>query len=141
MEVVSTLCFGGDSAPEPDLIKMLMEIIYTEKEDAGVITQDLTPFAEGKKDKAPVIRSSLLQLLLEHKYDVFLLFFFVVVVVSCLFRKSNPNPFFIISSEEVKEYLKEYFDRSEAVVGGDQNLYLLCIQCFEVSLQCIYRED
>ena len=75
MEVVSTLCFGGDSAPEPDLIKMLMEIIYTEK-DAGVITQDLTPFAEGKKDKAPVIRSSLLQLLLEHKYDVFCYFSF-----------------------------------------------------------------
>ena len=69
MEVVSTLCFGGDRAPEPDLIKMLMEIIYTEKKDAGVITQDLTPFTEGKKDKVPVIRSSLLQLLLEHKYD------------------------------------------------------------------------
>ena len=68
IEVVSSLCFGGDSAPEPDLIKMLMEIIYTEKEDTGIITQDLTPFTEGKKDKAPIIRSSLLQLLLEHKY-------------------------------------------------------------------------
>ena len=39
----------------------------------------------------------------------------------------------IFSSEEVKEYLKEYIVRSEALVGGDQNLYLLCIQCFEVS--------
>ena len=42
----------------------------------------------------------------------------------------------IISSKEVKEYLKDYFDRSEALVGGeDRNLYLLCIQCFEVSTQ------
>lgn len=57
IEVVSTLCFGGDKAPEPALIKMLMDIVYTEDKD----------LVTGKVDKVSVVRSSLLQLLLEHK--------------------------------------------------------------------------
>ena len=64
MEVVTTLCFGGDSMPEPDLIKMLMDIVFTENDS----TRDLTPFKDVKGDKSPTVRSSLLQLLLEHKY-------------------------------------------------------------------------
>ena len=63
MEVVTTLCFGGDSMPEPDLIKMLMDIVFTENDS----TCDLTPFKDVKGDKSPTVRSSLLQLLLEHK--------------------------------------------------------------------------
>lgn len=60
MEVVSTLCFGGrgqsKAEPEPELIKMLMAMMFAE--DRNVIS---TPI-----DKK--IRSSLLQLLLEQKY-------------------------------------------------------------------------
>ena len=61
MEVVSTLCFGRRSAPEPDLITMLMTMMFVER--CGVIS----PTAR-KLDAVPVITSSLLQLLLEHKY-------------------------------------------------------------------------
>ena len=65
MEIVSTLCFGGQNAPDPDLIKMLMQLIFIENKKSELTTQDLTPL--GHRDKVPVIRSSLLQLLLEHK--------------------------------------------------------------------------
>ena len=69
MEVISNLCFGGYKLPEPDLIKMLMNTIFTEKEqDASLSTRDMTPY-ETNPDKIPVVRSFLLQLLLEHKYD------------------------------------------------------------------------
>lgn len=53
--------------PEPDLIELLMEMVFTMDESSSVwSTRDLTPL-EGKKDDVPVVRSSLLQLLLEHK--------------------------------------------------------------------------
>ena len=65
MEVVSTLCFGGQRIPEPGLIKMLMQIVFTETPNSELTTQDLT---DGKMGEVPVVRSSLLQLLLEHKY-------------------------------------------------------------------------
>ena len=55
IEVVSTLCFRGQSAPEEALIKMLME------------KDILSPITERKSDEMSVLRSSLLQLLLEHK--------------------------------------------------------------------------
>lgn len=71
MEVVSSLCFGGNKPPEPDLIKMLMDIIFTEKKqtaskDVSLDTRDMTPY-QANSDQVPVVRSFLLQLLLEHK--------------------------------------------------------------------------
>ncbi len=41
---------------------------------------------------------------------------------------------FICSSESVKEYLEEYFLKSQETLNRkvDENLCLLCIQCFEV---------
>jgi hypothetical protein len=71
MEVVSNLCFGGHKPPEPDLIKMLMNAVFTEKkEDASALdTRDMTPY-QADPDQVPVVRSFLLQLLLEHKYDL-----------------------------------------------------------------------
>ena len=41
---------------------------------------------------------------------------------------------YLNSSANVKEYLEEYFAQSQRALRGsvDQNLYLLCIQCFEV---------
>ena len=66
MEVVSNLCFGGHKPPEPDLIKILMDTVFTAKEDS-VGTRAMTPY-DGDADQVPVVRSFLLQLLLEHKY-------------------------------------------------------------------------
>ena len=65
MEVVFELCFGGRAAPEPALIKMLLNTVFVDKTDS---TQELTPYKDAKADKIPVIRSFLLQLLLEHRY-------------------------------------------------------------------------
>lgn len=62
MEVVSTLSFGGKTSPEPDLIGMLLSTVFAEREG----TKELS-YAEGHTDPIPVIRSFLLQLLLEHK--------------------------------------------------------------------------
>ena len=68
MEVVSTLCFGQSTPPEEELVKELLKLVvtnddktrefsYSEKVDKGI-------------DKVPVIRSFLLQLLMEHKLAV-----------------------------------------------------------------------
>ena len=65
MEVISTLCFESNmiNPPEPDLIKMLMNIVFVE----GNTTRILSPFKNEKADPTPVIRSYLLQLLLEFR--------------------------------------------------------------------------
>lgn len=62
MELVSDLCFGGKAAPEPDLIKMLLDNVFVKES-----TQELTPYKDDKADKIPTIRSFILQLLLEHR--------------------------------------------------------------------------
>lgn len=56
--MVATLSFGGLRAPEPALIEMLMNVVFTKDKD----------LVSPKSDKVSVVRSSLLQLLLEHKY-------------------------------------------------------------------------
>ncbi len=68
MEVISNLCFKGQAAPEPDLVKMLLDIVFMEK--GKLRTQELTPYKDDKSagDKIPTVRSFLLQLLLEHRY-------------------------------------------------------------------------
>ena len=79
MEVVSGLCFRQSSAPEDQLVVLLLDIVFTEQrevEEGGEGegeggrrgTRDLTPFSNAPGDKQPVIRSFLLQLLLEHEY-------------------------------------------------------------------------
>jgi len=77
MELVSSLCFGAHSAPEPDLIKMLIDMVFTERQETEgqetegqeveVGTRDFSPYHEVRSDKVPIIRSFLLRLLLEHK--------------------------------------------------------------------------
>lgn len=67
LEVVSSLCFGGQSAPEDALIKMLMEVIFTENQKMDFTTREITHVTDAKTDEVPVVRSSLLQLLLEHE--------------------------------------------------------------------------
>ena len=63
MELVSTLCFGQHDLPEPELVKRLMNIVFT----TDKATKDFTYSEKTATDKHPVIRSFLLQLLLEHE--------------------------------------------------------------------------
>lgn len=52
--------------PEPALIKVLMKIIFMENKHSVLATREITPLAD-VIDQIPVVRSSLLQLLLDHK--------------------------------------------------------------------------
>lgn len=63
MEIVSSLCFGQLSPPDSDLIRELLNVVFTEKQK----TKEFTYSERQKTDAVPVIRSFLLQLLLEHK--------------------------------------------------------------------------
>lgn len=63
MELVSTLCFGQHDLPEPKLIEQLMNIVF----ESDNSTKDFTYSKKTESDKQPVIRSFLLQLLLEHE--------------------------------------------------------------------------
>ena len=70
MELVSSLCFGGHEVPEPALIAMLMNTIFTEGQkgqSTELGTRELSPYSDSKPDEIPMIRSVLLQLLLEQK--------------------------------------------------------------------------
>ena len=66
MEIVSSLCFGQAAPPEPDLVKHLLNIVFVELKDK-LETKQFTYASNVKKDHIPVIRSFLLQLLLEYK--------------------------------------------------------------------------
>ena len=78
LEVVSGLCFGQSTVPDDDLVEMLLNIVFTEKaqvegggEEGRLGTRVLTPYYKDdpkERDETPIIRSFLLQLLLEHKY-------------------------------------------------------------------------
>ena len=69
MEVISSLCFGGVGVPEPELVKLLLDTVFINSDDeVEISTRDLTPY-EGKHDSVPVIRSFILQLLLEHRFE------------------------------------------------------------------------
>lgn len=75
MEAISGLCFGQSATPEDELVEMLINTVFNEVKSGGKTqpgTRMLTPYKEEfkKSDESPVIRSFLLQLLLEHKYVV-----------------------------------------------------------------------
>ena len=48
MELVSTLCFGTHSPPEPPLIAMLINTVFKEREETEMETQELSPYRETK---------------------------------------------------------------------------------------------
>ena len=64
METVSNLCFWQPVLPDLDLINNLLNVVFTEQFDS---TKEFSYKSEEKADQVPVIRSFLLQLLLEHK--------------------------------------------------------------------------
>lgn len=70
MEVVSSLCFGGPGVPEPQLVKLLLDTVFIESGEERISTRELTPYQNEGHDSVPVIRSSILQLLLEHRLGV-----------------------------------------------------------------------
>ena len=63
MEVVSSLCFGQPTPPEENLVQELLKLVITEKNQ----TRELSYSDNVKTDRIPVIRSFLLQLLMEHR--------------------------------------------------------------------------
>lgn len=69
MEVISALCFGGDCAPEPALMKDLVKLVFTEDSD---FISPITEAGGSKSNKVSVVQSSMLQLLLEHEYVFYL---------------------------------------------------------------------
>ena len=66
METVSRLCFGQETPPEPAVVKELINSVFTEKQ--GELETRESLLQSGKEDKVPVIRSFLLQLLVQHKW-------------------------------------------------------------------------
>ena len=83
VEVVSSICFGQLHPPEDLLVNKLLDTVLEElKEDqmgdemqrdiVCASTRDLTPLKDDLKstDDTPIIRSFLLQLLLQHRYEV-----------------------------------------------------------------------
>ena len=63
MEVVSSLCFGQPTPPEDDLVRELLKIVVTQDNQ----TRDFSYSEKVDVDRVPVIRSFLLQLLMEHR--------------------------------------------------------------------------
>lgn len=68
MEIISEIIFASSSSstmnepPEDELVSKLIETVIS--------TQQLSPFSDSKADKFPLVRSHLLQLLLEYEYAV-----------------------------------------------------------------------
>ena len=62
MELVSLYCFG-EQLPNPDLVRKFITYVIKDENQ----TEDLTPFDEQGIDITPVIRSFILQQLLQIK--------------------------------------------------------------------------
>ena len=58
VEVISSLCFGGREAPEPELVKTLLDMVLHDTGTSKLLLYE-------PPDSAPTIRSFLLQLLLD----------------------------------------------------------------------------
>ena len=64
-EVISTLCFGHQfNQPEPELVAELINMVFDEQKQE---TKQLGYSTNDETDSVPVMRSFLLQLLLEYK--------------------------------------------------------------------------
>ena len=70
VSVISDICMKN-GPPEDDLVDKLIETIFSvaaSKDNTNAQTRDLTPFLKLENyDSVPVVRTYILQLLLEHK--------------------------------------------------------------------------
>ncbi len=71
MDLVSQLCFAGDTPPEPELVELLMQYVTrqrggkeTVQEDGWVVQTKRLSLFDDHLDDNPVVRSLLIQLLL-----------------------------------------------------------------------------
>ena len=81
MELVSLYCFG-EQLPNPDLVRKFISYVIKDENE----TEDLTPFDGQAIDVTPVIRSFILQQLLQIKERWVIKIFIVRVVI---FSKLN----------------------------------------------------
>ena len=65
MSILCDLTFRREVAPEPAVIKMLLDSVFNAEDESS--TQELAPYKESRVDKIPTIRLFLPQLLLEHR--------------------------------------------------------------------------
>ena len=67
MELITHVCFEYGS-PSEDLIINLISMVFAEKEGTEeIFTRQISPYKEETHDSKPIIRSSLLQLLLDSR--------------------------------------------------------------------------
>ncbi|XP_034881723.1 E3 ubiquitin-protein ligase RNF213 isoform X2 [Mirounga leonina] len=113
LDLVSTMCFRDNSPPQKEVIDVLLNLLFVQKEllrDTSPRhrehTKSLSPF-DDVVDKTPVIRSVVLKLLLKYSF------------------------------QEVKDYIQAYLSLLEekALVTEDKTeLYILFSSCLEDSL-------
>ncbi|XP_039201899.1 E3 ubiquitin-protein ligase RNF213-like isoform X2 [Crotalus tigris] len=111
IDLVSTMCFKGNNPPEKSVIEELLNLMFVHKSvlkgPENLHTKSLSPF-DDVVDKAPVIRSVVLKLLLKYSFS------------------------------DVKVYIQEHLSQVEANHIMDKEdkieLYMLFISCFEDSL-------
>jgi len=113
LDLVSTVCFKDNSPPQKEVIDVLLNLLFVQKEllrDTSQRhrehTKSLSPFND-VVDKTPVIRSVVLKLLLKYSF------------------------------QEVKDYIQAYLSLLEekALVTEDKTeLYILFSSCLEDSL-------
>ena len=87
MEVISSLCFGGVGVPEPELVKLLLDTVFIDSDDKQIYTRNLTPFLK-ERDSEPVIRTFVLQLLLEHRFGAIT---FSILIITSKLKNFNKN--------------------------------------------------
>ncbi|XP_065899490.1 E3 ubiquitin-protein ligase rnf213-alpha-like isoform X3 [Dysidea avara] len=106
LEIVSEVIFAVSSTsavndpPEDDLVAKLIETVIPSTGS----TQQISPLTDSKADNTPVIRSYLLQLLLDFNVG------------------------------KIRDHLQTYFSNSCDVMKEDTSFLVLCVQCFEDSL-------
>ena len=79
LEIVSKIIFAAASSPtmnEPPEDELVSELIET-----VISTQELSPFSDKKADKTPLVRSHLLQLLLDYEYAVLVIYVYIIYII------------------------------------------------------------
>ncbi|XP_033105079.1 E3 ubiquitin-protein ligase rnf213-alpha-like [Anneissia japonica] len=116
MEVVSQLCFADGTPPSEEVIKKLLGYVTIDsKKQKRRVTRNVSPFPEDCIDPNPVVRSFLLQLLLQSNL------------------------------ETVKEHVQEYLMNSRDLMErSDDDVVSLCrlfVNCLEDTYYCGFPQD